>query len=278
MSRLRKRMLNYMHLRNYSKSTIKSYISAVSSFAKFYGKSPLTLDLCAVEAYLLYLTQNRKVSRSTVNCAHSGLKLLYTKIVELDWDHLKVPRPKASKTLPRVLSQEEVYSILNALDNVKHRSILHLIYSAGLRIGELTRLKLGDIDSKRMQIRIHQAKGRKDRYSLLSEAMLLLLRQYWKLYRPKDWLFEGQYPQTHISIRSVQSMFHKAKSIAGVRKAASVHTLRHSFATHLLDNGVDITTIQYLLGHRQLSTTAKYLHLQNERMKRIEDPLVKLQS
>jgi site-specific recombinase XerD len=278
MSQLRKRMLDYMHLRNYSKSTIKSYISSVSSFAKFHGKSPSLLDMNAVEAYIQYLTQNRKVSRSTVNCAYNGLKLLYTKILEVDWAHLKIPRPKASKTLPRVLSKEEVYSIITALENVKHHTILHLIYCSGLRVGELTRLKVADIDSKRMQVRIEQGKGKKDRYSLLSERMLLLLRRYWKLYRPKGWLFEGFEKGSHISIRSVQSMFYKAKSIGGIRKQASVHTLRHSFATHLLDDGVDITTIQYLLGHRQLSTTAKYLHMQNARMKRIEDPLVKLHS
>lgn len=146
-----------------------------------------------------------------------------------------------------------------------------------MRASEATRLKVSDIDSARMQIRIEQGKGKKDRYTLLSAGMLRLLRLYWKQYRPDDWLFTGQYAGRHISMRSVQHIFYKAKARAGVVKQASVHTLRHSFATHLLDAGVDIITIQYLLGHKQISTTSKYLHLQNKRMQQIKDPLHGLQ-
>jgi site-specific recombinase XerD len=182
-----------------------------------------------------------------------------------------VQRPKKEKRLPEVLSEEEVASVLNAVENIKHKAILSLIYSAGLRLGELINLKINDIDSKRMVVNIRQGKGKKDRLSLLSEKVLLLLREYYTVYQPKEWLFEGQFFGQY-SATSVQKVFRIAKAKAGIKKPATVHTLRHSFATHLLERGTDLRYIQALLGHKNPKTTEIYTHITKKGMEKIKSP------
>jgi site-specific recombinase XerD len=185
----------------------------------------------------------------------------------------KIPRLKGTKKLPVVLERKEVESLFSVTENLKHRAVLMLIYSSGLRLREASHLKVSDIDSKRMVLRIKQGKGRKDRYTLLSTAALESLREYWSCYRPQQWLFPGRPSSQPLSVRSIQRVFKKARTLAGIRKPATVHTLRHSFATHLLEQGTDLHRIQLLLGHRSLKTTAIYLHVSRKELVRIVSPL-----
>jgi site-specific recombinase XerD len=189
------------------------------------------------------------------------------------WVMARVPRVKSLKQLPIVLDREEVESLFAATKNLKHRAILMLIYSSGLRLTEAAHLKVTDIDSKRMLVRIKQGKGRKDRYTILSKAALEVLREYWEQYRPKEWLFEGGLPGRPLTGRSIQRILIKAKDIAKIKKPATVHTLRHSFATHLLEAGTDLYHIHLLLGHRSLNTTTIYLHVSRKELIRIVSPL-----
>ncbi|WP_341462423.1 tyrosine-type recombinase/integrase [Clostridium tyrobutyricum] len=185
----------------------------------------------------------------------------------------KIPRIKERRRLPVVLSPEEVKDIFDATRNIKYKTILMTIYSAGLRVSEVCNLKVTDIDSKNMQIFIKQGKGKKDRYSLLSKSNLQILREYWKTYKPEEHLFSGRYRTDAITTRSVQKIFQKSKEKAGITKPATVHTLRHSFATHLLDAGTDICYIQRLLGHTRITTTTIYLHLRRMDLLNIKSPL-----
>jgi len=185
----------------------------------------------------------------------------------------EVKRPKKDKKLPVVLSKEEVAKILDSVDNIKHKAILMLVYSAGLRVGEVVKLRPEDIDSKRMLIHIKKAKGRKDRYTLLSETALEILREYWRKYKPNKWLFEGVREGWHLSIRTVQSIFEQAREKAGIKKEISVHGLRHSFATHLLEGGTDLRYIQEILGHTSSKTTEIYTHVSQKSLGKIKSPL-----
>ena len=187
--------------------------------------------------------------------------------------HEKLPRMKEGRRLPMILSQSEVKAILEVTKNLKHRTILSTIYGAGLRISEAAKLKITDIDSKNMQIIIRQGKGKKDRYSILSNSNLTLLREYWKRYKPATYLFPGKNATGYITPRSIEKVFVESKLIAGIKKAATVHTLRHSFATHLLDAGTDICYIQRLLGHTSIQSTTIYLHLRRMDLLSIKSPL-----
>jgi site-specific recombinase XerD len=189
------------------------------------------------------------------------------------WIIERIPRIKRERHLPVVLDREEVESLFSVLKNIKHRAILMLIYSSGLRLTEAAHLKVSDIDSKRMVIRIRQSKGKKDRYTILSKVALEVLREYWYRYRPKEWLFAGRFPDRPLTGRSIQRVLIKAKSRAGINKSVTVHTLRHSFATHLLEAGTDLRHIQLLLGHMSLKTTAIYLHVSQKELIRIVSPL-----
>ena len=271
MSELRDRMRNTMELRGYSPSTIKSYIDCVARYSRHYSKSPKDLRNEDIRSYLTYLLKEKTISTSGMNQAYSSLKVIYTMVLEREWD-ATIPRMKRVKSIPVVLSKNEVQEILSVHFNIKHRIILKLLYSAGLRISELRNLKITDIDSKRKVIRIKQGKGKKDRYTILSKFLLLELRAYWQEYRPKIWLFNGADGGKY-STRSVQHIFVKAKKKARITKECSCHTLRHSFATHLLEIGTDIFTIKELLGHSSIKTTTIYLHISNKHIKSIEDPL-----
>lgn len=275
MSKLRKKMVAQMERANYSTSTINSYVYAVQCLALHYGACPSTLSDEQIGEYLNSLWE-RKYSWSTINAYYSGIKWLYEQVLDRPWNQRLLPRPRREKRLPQILSQEEVKRLLEATKNLKHKTALMVMYSAGLRIGEVVRLRVGDIDSDRMLIRIEQAKGKKDRYTLLSPIALQMLRQYWKRYRPAKWLFEGMDRSNHWSIRSLQQVFKRSAQKAGIRKSVSSHSLRHSFATHLLEQGVDTLTIKELLGHSQLQTTARYLHVQKSRLNSLENPLDQL--
>jgi integrase/recombinase XerD len=262
-----------MELRGYSPKTIKNYLLCVSNFAKHYDKSLELLGENEVRNYLHYCITEKHLCEGTVNYIHSALKFFYTKTLDREWKTEKLKRIKERRKLPVILSQTEVKAILEAIENLKHKAALSTIYGAGLRISEAAKLKVSDIDNKNMQIIIREGKGKKDRYSLLSQKNLELLREYWKRYKPSDFLFEGKNPSGYISPRTIQEAFYEAKNKAGIKKAASVHTLRHSFATHLLEAGTDICYIQRLLGHTSLQTTTIYLHLRRMDLLNIKSPL-----
>lgn len=275
MGMLRDRMEQSMQLRHLSEKTIAAYLYHVREFTRYFGISPDQLGEEQVRQYLFYLFEEKKTSWSNVNVAYSGLRYFYRNVLLRDWNVRKIPRPKTEKRLPVILSKAEVEAILTAVDNLKYRTILTTIYSGGLRISEGCSLRVSDIDSGRMQIRIEQGKGNKDRYTLLGQRNLELLREYYRDYRPdpEGWLFGGQKKGNWISASTVQRAFDRAKKKAGISKSATVHTLRHSFATHLLEQNADVFTIKKLLGHSSIKTTSIYLHISRERLSQIVSPL-----
>lgn len=273
MAKLRDQMQADLQLRGLSPKTQKAYLNQVRDFARYFKKSPDQLGESEVKEYLLYLLKEKKASDSTVRQYYGALKFLYQTTLKRNWVIEKIPYLKTKKRLPVVLDRKEVDSLFSATENLKHRAILMLIYSSGLRVAEVAHLKITDIDSKRMMIRIQQSKGGKDRYSILSNVALDVLRQYWRKYRPKEWLFPGYRDDKPISDRSIQKIFGKAKTLAGIKKPASAHTLRHSFATHLLEAGTDLHHIQLLLGHKSPKTTTIYLHVSRKDLARVISPL-----
>lgn len=264
---------NQLRLKGYSTKTIKSYIGHVRRFMNYYDNDPTELTQEEIKKYLLHLLDNQESSHSYVNQAVSAVKFLYGEVLDKKGIVINIPRPKKQKKLPIVLSQEEVIRLLNVVENIKHRAILFIVYSAGLRVGEVVRLKLSDIDSDRMLVRIEQGKGRKDRYTLLSETALEALRIYTKIYKPDYWLFPGGKAGKFLTERSVQKVFEAARDKVEISKDATVHSLRHSFATHLLEGGVDLRYIQELLGHSSSKTTEIYTHVTQKSIRNIVSPL-----
>lgn len=222
------------------------------------------------------MLEEKKTSHSYANQTISAIKFLCNDTLKQGRVIESIPRPKRENKLPNVLSFDEVKKSLNALEDEKHKTILFLVYSAGLRVGEVVRLKPEDIDSKRMLIHVVQGKGRKDRYTLLSEIALTQLRKYYSKYRQDKWLFPGQNDKEFLTERSVEKVFEKACLVAKISKRASIHTLRHSFATHLLEGGVDLRFIQELLGHSSYKTTERYTHITEKNISKIQSPLDKL--
>lgn len=273
MGTLREQMKGDLELRGLSPHTQESYLRQVSLFSRHFNKSPRHLGEREIKEYLLYLVREKKSSPGTVTQCYSALKFFYARTLRRKWVIEGVPRIKRERSLPVVLDREEVESLFSVTKNIKHRAILMLIYSSGLRLTEAAHLKVSDIDSKRMVIRIRQSKGNKDRYTILSKVALEELREYWYRYRPKGWLFAGRFTDKPLTGRSIQRVFIKAKDRAGIKKPATVHTLRHSFATHLLEAGTDLRHIQLLLGHMSLRTTAVYLHVSRKELIRIVSPL-----
>ena len=251
---------NELMIRKYSRKTIKSYIRYNRDFLLFVGKKPEEVKNEDIKKYLFYMIERKKVSTSTLNIIINALKFFYGEILNKRFIY-EVKRPKKDRKLPVILAKDEVYKILNAPSNIKHRAILTLIYSAGLRVEEVVKLKPEDIDSERGLIHIKGGKGRKDRYTILSQTALKILRDYYSQYKPNKWLFEGAKPGSHITVKTVQSVFKQACSKAGIGKNVSVHSLRHSFATHLLESGVDLRYIQEILGHKSSKTTEIYTHV-----------------
>ena len=272
MSQLRNQMKADLELKGYSPKTVSSYIKQVEGFASYFGKSPDKLGEDEIKKYLHHLITLQR-SDSYINSAYSSLKFLYQVTLKRNWNSIRIPRTKMRKRLPEVLDTSEIKALLNVTTNLKHRAILMTTYAAGLRVSETANLRVGDIDSKRMQIRVQQGKGNKDRYTILSEINLTLLRRYWEEYRPKTWLFPGSMLDKAITTRTIQKVFENNKTKAGITKNVSVHSLRHSFATHLLESGTDLYYIQRLMGHSSAKTTSIYIHLKQENLLKIKSPL-----
>ncbi|MFA7572906.1 MAG: site-specific tyrosine recombinase/integron integrase [Lutispora sp.] len=268
-----KTLNDVLKLNGYSSKTRKAYIGHIKRFIDYYEENPSKFNKNDINRYLLYLLENQGHSHSYVNQAISAIKFLYKDVFKRHNIIIDVPRPKKEDKLPEVLSQQEIIKVLNAVENIKHRAILFLIYSAGLRVGEVVRLKVSDIDGDRMLIHIVQGKGRKDRYSVLSEVALEELRTYVRKYKPDYWLFPGVEAGRFLTERSVQKVFENARIKAAIKKKVSVHSLRHSFATHLLEGGVDLRYIQELLGHQSSKTTEIYTHVTEKSIKNIASPL-----
>lgn len=257
---------------NYSGQTIKNYLSALALFLDFVSsKKVKEVNNYVIEDYLYHCKSVKKYSFSSMKQVIASIRFLYVNVLEKPLPESLLVKMKKPQRLPVILSKSEINKLLKVTTNLKHKSILSLIYSAGLRLGELLDLKLKDIDSTTCKIHVVQGKGKKDRYVMLSEKVLELLREYFKIYNPKEYLIEG-IKGGRYSEKSVQSIMKDALKRAGIRKKATVHTLRHSFATHLLDDGTDIRFIQELLGHKRLETTQIYTHVSSRSINKIKSP------
>ena len=274
MTTLRQRMTEDMQIRNLSVHTQTSYKQQVRQFARYFNKSPELLGPEEIRTYQIYLTNERKLATSSILIAIAALRFLYKVTLKKDWrfDDI-IPAPKKPQTLPVVLSPEEVLLFLDCIASIKHRAILSCCYAAGLRISEAIRLTAPAIDSARMVLRVEQGKGQKDRYTMLSPKLLEILRAWWRRERPKHWLFPGILPDRHITKDAVEQACQKAHRLCGIPKPITPHSLRHAFAVHLLESGTDVRKIQLLLGHRSLTTTARYLRIATSKVCATTSPL-----
>ncbi len=260
MTPLRQRMIEDMQVRNLSPRTQASYVRHIALFARYFGKSPEVLGPEEIRAYQVYLINEKKLAPASLVIAVSALRFLYKVTLHRDWCAEDViPTPKKPQRLPLVLSPEEVRQFLCRVPSLKQRAILTTCYAAGLRVSEVARLRPLDIDSQRMVIRVEQGKGQKDRYVMLSPKLLEILRDWWRVKKPKPWLFPGDLPARHITIGAVDLACRRARRAARILKPITPHSMRHAFAVHLLEQGTDVRRIQLLLGHRSLNTTARYL-------------------
>ena len=274
-SPLRHRMIEDMTVRNLSPATQRSYIHAVSKFSRFFGSSPDRLDLEDVRQFQVYLV-SQGISWPALNQTVCALRFFYGVTLNRDEMPERIPYARQPRKLPVVLSADEVVQFLEAVPSLKTRAALTAAYAAGLRASEAVNLKVRDIDSGRMLIRVEHGKGGKDRYVMLSAQLLGILRAYWKLARPGGWLFPGRDPDRPLNVQVLHSACRSAAAAAGLSKRVTVHTLRHSFATHLLENGTDIRIIQVLLGHSNLSSTTRYAHVSSGLIGRTPSPLDRL--
>jgi integrase/recombinase XerD len=274
MTLLRQRMLEDMQIRNFSQNTQRSYLQQVSLFARHFHRSPDGLGPENIRAYQLYLTKEKKLAPGSILIATSALRFLYTVTMKRPWDVEEVlPMPKKPQTLPVILSPEEVRQFLSCVPRRKARTALTVCYATGLRVSEAIALKPTDIDSQRMTIRVTQGKGQKDRDVMLSEQLLSILRDWYRFARPTEWLFPGVIPGSHITRSGIENACTLAHERSGLSKPVTPHSLRHAFACHLLEYGTDLRTIQLLLGHRSLSTTARYLRLATSKVCATRSPL-----
>ena len=277
MSPLRRRMIEDMQIRNLTPNTQRVYVAQVVHFACHFRKSPDLLGPAEIRTYLIHLVQERRLASSSVIVAVAALRFLYIVTLKRPWVVEKaIPAGRQAKKLPVVLSQQEVARFLSAIDNLKHRVILTVCYATGLRISEAVRLKPGAIDSKRMVIRVEQGKGRKDRYVMLPPKLLDILRDYWDRTRPGEWLFPGRGPGQPVDPSTIEHTCRAVRLLCGIGKPVAPHALRHAFAVHLLEAGTDLRTIQLLLGHRSLSTTAQYLMISTSTVCATASPLESL--
>ncbi len=275
MAKLRQKMIRVMELKNLSNNTQRAYLAAVTGVARFYNQSPDKITKEKIEDYLLYLKQDKGNSPNSCYSVLTGLRFFYKYVAEKEKSVTYSIR-RTSRKLPQVLSMEEVWSIICATNNLKHKMILMTTYSAGLRASEVMRLKPEHIESKRMLIKVEDGKGGKDRYTLLSVKLLAELRHYYRKHRPKVYLFPSNFKKKKnnpLSYESIRNVYEKSRKKAGVKKGEGLHTLRHSFATHLLEAGYDIRKIQVLMGHSRLSTTMIYLHVSRKTLSKILSPL-----
>jgi site-specific recombinase XerD len=270
---LKQRMRDDLELRGFSPHTQKEYLMRVTHFARHFGKLPDKLGEKEVKEYFLHLTREKHASYGVLNVTYCALKFIYTVTLGRPWEMEKIPRVKRPVKMPVILDKGEVHRLIVLTENLKHKTILMIAYSSGLRISEVAHLKVSDIDTARMAVLVRQGKGRKDRYTILSKKALGTLTQYLETYKPTSWLFPGATPGTPITESSIASVMRAAKKRAVIMKRATIHTLRHSFATHLLEGGTDIRAVQSLLGHRSLRTTIIYLHVSPQRLSHITSPL-----
>lgn len=275
MSELRQRMDEAMVLRGFSVRTRESYLRCVAGLAQHYHCSPDRLDAARIQAYLLHLIEERKLAYASVNQANCAIRFLFARVLGRELGVFEIPMAKVPKRLPQILSREEVVRLLAAARNERARTVLTTAYAAGLRVSELCALELSDIESAadRMCLKVRQAKGGKERYTLLSPRLLEVLRHYWRVYRPRRWLFANGTGDGPMEVRSAQRMYWAARDAAGIAPAGGIHALRHAFATHLLEAGVDLPTLQHLLGHGHVTTTMRYLHLARSRLTGTTSPL-----
>lgn len=263
-----------VELRGLSKNTQDEYFSRIKMYQNHYDKPATELGEEDIRQFLHYLTTDRKLVSASVNTYNSALRFLYGVTLNTKLNLKQIPRHRKQRKFPDILTQEELQSLFNACDNLRDKCILMTIYGAGLRISEVAALKVSDIDSEKMQLFIRNAKGSKDRYAILSQANLDILRTYWKVYRPKEWLFYSRNNTgTHITTRAVQNLFHKYATKAKINKNVTVHSMRHSFATHLLESGTSVFHIKQLLGHSDISSTCFYLHLLKIESLNVKSPL-----
>jgi site-specific recombinase XerD len=267
-------MIEDMQVRNLSPNTQSSYVQQVSLFARYFDKSPEVLGPEDIRTYQVYLTNEKKLAAGSILIVVAALRFLYKITLKKTWTFEEViPPPKKPQTLPIVLSPEEVMHFLDCVHMHMHHVILTVCYAAGLRISEAVRLIATDIDSQRMTIRVDQGKGMKDRYVMLSPRLLETLRNWYREARPKHWLFPGDMPGRHITRHAVEQACKKAHEICRIPKPVTPHSFRHAFAVHLLESGTDIRTIQLLLGHRSLATTARYLRIATSKVCSTTSPL-----
>jgi len=273
MGEFRDRMERDLQIRGFSRSTQQCYLARMKAMVRFFMRPPDELTLEDIHSYQLHLTRDRKVCWSSFNQSVCAIRFFYGVTLNKDWDIQRIPYQKTGRKLPVILSGEEVLKLFQVVTNLKHRSILMTAYAGGLRVSEVTHLRVSDVDGQRMMLRVEQGKGRQDRYVMLSHKLLTVLREYWKTYKTRHWLFTGQNPERPLTRASVHKFFHKARRKAGITKRISVHGLRHSFATHLLENGVNIRKIQLLLGHRSLRSTQIYTHVARDYLEDTPSPL-----
>lgn len=272
MGALRSRMIQQLKLRNYSARTIESYVRVVGGLARFYDTPPDRLGQDQIQGYLVHRI-DEGLAWSSINVAVCALRFFYYQVLGWEPMRLAIPPRRGEVHLPEVLSAEQVERLLSAVDNLKHRALLMTTYAGGLRVGEVLRLRVVDLDSDRMLIRVVQGKGKKDRLTLLSARALTELRAYWRRDRPDPWLFAGMIPGRPLSESAAQRTYQQAARKAGIAKAGSIHTLRHSFATHLIEAGVDVTIVQKLLGHASVLTTMRYVHVSRKLIGTTPSPL-----
>lgn len=275
MGKLREKMQQDMAIRGLSPKTQSVYLGCMKGFVRFHRRSPDQLDLNNIFKYQVYLVQQKKASWSFFNQSVCAMRFFYKITLNKDWDVKHIPFQKKGSKLPTVLSKEEVRSILNVVSNLKHNAILQVLYGAGLRIKEALNLSYKDIDSKRMLIWVRQGKGKKDRCVMLSKQLLHTLRAYWKASQPKPvtYLFPGRDLARPLYDRTVQHILKQAKQKTGISKSVTPHVLRHSFATHLLEDGHDVRKIQFLLGHKSLRSTCTYTHVARNFLQQTPSPL-----
>ena len=272
MTELRRKFENYLILRRYSPKTSKAYVNAVKSLAEYYMKSPDRLTDQQIQDYLLYLLKEKRLSWNTCNVHFSGIRLFYNAILNRETNLFLPPRPRIKK-ICLALGKDEVRKLIFSCTNLKHRTLLLTVYSAGLRVSEVVKLEPSHIERSRGMLRIEQGKGRKDRYTLLSNQLLEALEKYWRTYRPGKWIFFGKDKSKPMPVETAQQIYYKAKKNAEITRGRGIHTLRHCFATHLLEHGTSTNEIKRLMGHRSIRTTAKYLHISNETLSKVISPL-----
>jgi site-specific recombinase XerD len=273
MDTLREKMLAELQLRGITLRTQTAYLREIAKLENYFNRSPEELGEEEVKEDLVHMLEDRGLSSGTYKYYAAGIKFLYRTTLNRGEVVEKIKYPKAKIKLPVVLDLSEVRTMLSVMENLKHRAVLTITYSAGLRVSETAHLKVTDIDSKRMMVRVRQGKGGKDRYTILSKTTLECLREYWRAYRPKDWLFEGQKEGSHICYTSLRNIFVEAKERAGITKPVGPHSLRHAFATHLIEAGTSLHHVQLLLGHKSPKTTTVYLHVSKMNLAQVSSPL-----